>query len=87
MFGELIKSLAKAKAKTKQIEEYELTPHDRELQKIWDSLDEELQNFALETRNIGLGYNARVRFNERGMAELIYQLAEIGYEIKKKENT
>jgi len=87
MFGELIKSLAKAKAKAKQNKEYELTPHDRELQDIWDNLDQELQDFAMETRNIGLGHNARVRFNERGMAELVYQLAEIGYEIKKKENT
>lgn len=82
MFGELIKSFAKAK----QTEEYEVTPHDRELQDIWDNLDQELQDFAKETRNIGLGHNARVRFNERGMAELVYQLAEIGYEIKKKEN-
>jgi len=86
MFGELIKSLAKAKAKAKQTEEYEVTPHDRELQSIWDSLDSELKDFAKATRNIGLGYNARVRFNERGMAELVSQLAEIGYEIKKKEN-
>jgi len=83
MFGELIKSFAKAK----QTEEYEVTQHDRELQDIWDNLDQELQDFAMETRNIGLGHNARVRFNERGMAELVSQLAGIGYEIKKKENT
>jgi len=87
MFGELIKSLATAKAKAKQREEYEVTPHDRELQHIWDNLDQELQDFAMETRSIGLGHNAKVRFNERGMAELVYQLAEIGYKIKKKENT
>ncbi len=87
MFGELIKSFAKAKAKTKQIEEYQLTPHDLELQDIWDSLDLELKDFAKATRSLGLRHNANVRFNERGMAELIYQLAEIGYEIKKKENT
>ena len=87
MFGELIKSLAKAKAKAKQREEYEVTPHDRELQDVWDNLDEELQDFAMETRNMGLGHNAKVRFNERGMAELVLQLAEIGYEIRKKENT
>jgi hypothetical protein len=87
MFGELIKSFAKEKAKAKQREEYELTPHDLELQDIWDSLDPELKDFAKTTRSIGLGHNARVRFNERGMAELVYQLAEIGYEIKKKENT
>ena len=82
MFGELIKSFAKAK----QTKEYELTAHDLELQEIWDSLDSELKDFAKETRSLGLGHNLNVRFNERGMAELVYQLAEIGYEIKKKEN-
>lgn len=87
MFGEMIKSFAKEKAKTKQNKKYEVTPHDRELQDIWDSLDEELQNFAMQTRNLGLGHNLNVRFNERGMAELVKQLDEIGYEIKKKENT
>jgi hypothetical protein len=85
MFGELIKSLAKAKAK--QREEYEVTPHDRELEDIWNNLDDELQDFAMQTRSLGLGHNLNVRFNERGMAELVSQLAEIGYEIKKKENT
>ena len=87
MFGEMIKSFAKAKAKTKQIEEYELTPHDLELQDIWDSLDLDLKDFAKSTRSLGLGHNLNVRFNERGMAELVYQLAEIGYEIRKKEDT
>ena len=82
MFGELIKSFAKAK----QTKEYELTAHDLELQDIWDSLDSELKDFAKETRSLGLDHNLNVRFNERGMAELVYQLAEIGYEIKKKEN-
>jgi len=83
MIGEMIKSFAKAK----QTEEYELTAHDLELQDIWDSLDLELKDFAKATRSLGLGHNLTVRFNERGMAELVYQLAEIGYEIKKKENT
>jgi len=87
MFGELIKSLAKTKAKTKQIQGYKLTPHDLELQDIWNSLDSELKDFAKEIRSLGLGHNLTVRFNERGMAELVYQLAKIGYEIKKKENT
>ena len=82
MFGEMIKSFAKAK----QIEEYERTAHDLELQDIWDDLDPELKDFANETRSLGLGHNLNVRFNERGMAELVYQLAEIGYEIRKKEN-
>ena len=86
MFDELIKSLAKTKAKTKQIQEYELTAHDLELQDIWDSLDPELKDFAKATHKLGLGHNLNVRFNERGIAELVYQLAEIGYEIKKKEN-
>lgn len=85
MFGEIIKSFEKAK--TKQIEEYELTAHDLELQDIWNDLDLELKDFAKETRSLGLGHNANVRFNERGMAELVYQLSKIGYEIKKKENT
>lgn len=86
MFGELIMSFAKAKAKAKQTKEYKPTVYDRELQDIWDSLDQELQDFAMQTRSLGLGHNLNVRFNERGMAELVYQLAEIGYEIKKKEN-
>lgn len=82
MIGEMIKSFAKAK----QTEEYELTAHDLELQDIWDSLDSELKDFAKVTRSLGLRHNANVRFNERGMAELVYQLAEIGYEIRKKED-
>ena len=83
MFGELIKSFAKAK----QTKEYELTAHDLELKEVWEGLDPELKDFAKATHKLGLGHNLNVRFNERGMAELVHQLAEIGYEIKKKENT
>ena len=72
--------------KPQQPEKYEPTAHDLELKEIWDSLDQELKDFAKTARRLGLGRNLKTRFNERGMAELVNQLDEIGYEIRKKEN-
>ena len=61
----------------------------KELKKIWDSLDQELKDFAKTTHDLGLRgsrYNRlKVCFNERGMSELVRQLDEIGYEITAKE--
>jgi len=82
MFGTMIESFTKSPVP----EKYELTAHDLELKKIWDSLDQELKDFAKTARGLGLGHNLKTRFNERGMAELVKQLDEIGYEIRKKEN-
>jgi hypothetical protein len=65
---------------------YEPTAHDLDLKEIWEGLDQQLKDFAKTARSLGLGHNLKTRFNERGMAELVYQLNEIGYEIRKKEN-
>ena len=81
MFGTMLKLL-----KPEEPEKYEPTAHDLELKEIWDSLDQELKDFAKTARGLGLGHNLKTRFNERGMAELVKQLDEIGYEIRKKEN-
>jgi hypothetical protein len=80
MFGTMIKSFTKSPEPKK----YELTERDLELKKIWDDLDQELKDFAKTARRLGLGRNLKTRFNERGIAELVYQLDEIGYEIRKK---
>ena len=80
MFGTMLKLLKPEKPK-----QYELTARDLELKKIWESLDQELKDFAKTARRLGLGHNLKTRFNERGMAELVKQLDEIGYEIRKKE--
>jgi len=82
MFGQMIKYFTKSQEPVK----YEPTAHDLELKKIWESLDQELKDFAKTARGLGLGHNLKTRFNERGMAELVKQLDEIGYEIRKKEN-
>jgi len=82
MFGQMIKYFTKSQEPVK----YELTAHDLELKAIWNSLDQELKDFAKTARGLGLGHNLKTRFNERGMAELVNQLDEIGYEIRKKEN-
>ena len=81
MFGTMIKSFTKSQEPGK----YELTEHDLKLLKIWEGLDQDLKDFAKTSRRLGLGHNLKTCFNERGMAELIYQLDEIGYEIRKKE--
>ena len=81
MFGQMIKYFTKSH----EIEQYELTAHDLDLKEIWEDLDQELKDFAKTARGLGLGHNLKTRFNERGMAELVYQLDEIGYEIRKKE--
>jgi len=64
--------------------------HTKELKAIWESLDQDLKDFAKETHDLGLGglpsNKLKVRFNERGMSELVRQLNEIGYEIKPKED-
>ena len=80
MFGTMIKTFKKQQ----QPEKYELTAHDLKLKEIWEGLDEELKDFAKTARRLGLGRNLKTRFNERGIAELIYQLNEIGFEIRKK---
>ena len=72
--------------KSQEAIEYELTARDLELKEVWEELDEELKDFAKTARRLGLGHNLKTRFNERGMAELVKQLDEIGYEIRKKEN-
>jgi len=82
MFGTMIKSFTKSQ----EPEKYELTEHDLKLKAIWEGLDQELKDFAKTARGLGLGHNLKTRFNERGMAELVKQLDEIGYEIRKKEN-
>jgi len=65
-------------------------PEQKELKAIWESLDQKLKNFAKETHDLGLGglpsNKLKVRFNERGMSELVRQLDKIGYEIKPKED-
>jgi len=81
MFGTILKSFRK----TEEPEKYELTTHDLELKEVWEGLDPELKDFAKTARRLGLGHNLKIRFNERGMAELVKQLHEIGYEIRKKE--
>jgi len=82
MFGTMLKSFRK----TEEPKKYELTEHDLKLKAIWEALDPELKDFAKTARRLGLGRNLKTRFNERGMAELVKQLDEIGYEIRKKEN-
>jgi len=82
MFGTMLKSFRN----TEEPKKYELTARDLELKEVWEELDEELKDFAKTARRLGLGRNLKTRFNERGMAELINQLDEIGYEIRKKEN-
>lgn len=83
--------MLKSFRKTEEPEKYELTARDLELKATWDGLDPELKDFAKTARSLGLrfgpGRNLKTRFNERGMAELVYQLNEIGYDIVKKENT
>jgi len=59
--------------------------HTKELKAIWESLDQELKDFAMTTRDLSFGYNIKARFNERGMANLVKQLNDIGYEIRPKE--
>lgn len=81
MFGQMIKYFTKME----EPEKYELTAHDLELKAIWEGLDQELKDFAKTVRRLGLGHNLKTRFNERGMAELVKQLNEIGYDIVKKE--
>ena len=81
MFGTMLKSFRK----TEEPPKYELTAHDLELKAIWNSLDQKLKDFAKTACGLGLGHNLKTRFNERGMAELVKQLDEIGYEIRKKE--
>ena len=81
MFGTMIKFFTKSQ----EAIEYELTARDLELKEVWEELDEELKDFAKTARRLGLGHNLKTRFNERGMAELVIQLDEIGYEIRKKE--
>ena len=81
MFGTMIKFFTKSQ----EAIEYELTARDLELKEVWEELDEELKDFAKTARRLGLGRNLKTRFNERGMAELVIQLDEIGYEIRKKE--
>ena len=81
MFGTMIKFFTKSH----EAIEYELTARDLELKEVWEELDEELKDFAKTARRLGLGHNLKTRFNERGMAELVKQLDEIGYEIRKKE--
>jgi len=76
----MIKSLTKSPEPKK----YELTERDLELIEIWEGLDQELKDFAKTSRRLGLGRNLKTRFNERGMAELVKQLDEIGYEIRRK---
>jgi len=78
--------MLKSFRKTEEPEKYEPTAHDLELKEVWNSLDQELKDFAKTARRLGLGHNLKTRFNERGMAELVNQLDEIGYEIRKKEN-
>jgi len=67
-------------------EKFESPEHTDKLKQIWENLDEDLKDFALTSRNLGLAHNLKVKFNERGMAELILQLHDIGYEIQKKDN-
>ena len=81
MFGTMIKFFTKSQ----EAIEYELTARDLELKEVWEELDEELKDFAKTARRLGLGRNLKTRFNERGMAELVIQLDDIGYEIRKKE--
>ena len=81
MFGTMLKLL-----KPEEPHKYQLTERDLELKEVWEELDEELKDFAKTARRLGLGHNLKTRFNERGMAELVKQLDEIGYEIRKKEN-
>ena len=59
--------------------------HTKELKAIWESLDQDLKDFAMTTRDLGFGYNLKTRFNQKGMAELVKQLDDIGYEIRVKE--
>jgi len=80
MFGTMLKLF-----KPEELKQYELTARDLELKEVWDGLDQELKDFAKTARRLGLGHNLKTRFNERGMAELVKQLDEIGYEIRKKE--
>jgi len=61
--------------------------HTKELKAIWESLDQDLKNFALTTRDLGFGHNLKTRFNQRGMANLVKQLNDIGYEIRPKEES
>lgn len=60
--------------------------HTKELKAIWENLDQDLKDFALKTRDLGFGYNLKTRFNQQGMARLVKQLDEIGYEIKPQED-
>lgn len=59
--------------------------HTKELKAIWEGLDQELKDFAMTSRDLGFGYNLKTRFNQRGMAELVKQLDDIGYEIRIKK--
>jgi len=61
--------------------------HTNELKAIWAGLDQDLKDFAYATRDLGLSHNCKIRFNERGMSNLVKQLGEIGYEIRPKEES
>ena len=76
--------MIKSFRKSQEPKKYELTERDLELMEIWEGLDRELKDFAKTARRLGLGRNLKTRFNERGMAELVKQLDEIGYEIRRK---
>jgi len=69
--------------KKKKSQEHDTQP-DPHLKAVWENLDQDLKDFAMTTHDLGLRRNLKIRFNERGMAKLVKQLDEIGYEIRKK---
>jgi len=80
----LIKRLFRTKGETKP--DNQNVAETEKLQKIWDSLDPDLQECA--KKSFGLGHrNLHVILNERGMINLIQHLEEHGFEITKKDNT
>jgi len=72
--------------RTKPAKRYESPEHIESLKETWESLDAELKDFATTTRDLGLGYNLKARLNQKGMAELVSQLDDVGYEIRKKRD-
>ena len=72
--------------RNKPTKRHEDPQHIESLKETWEDLDTELRDFAITNRDIGLGQSLKICFNERGMAELVIQLGEIGYEIRKKEH-
>jgi len=82
MFGAMLKSFKRVKHEPARPT---ISDYERNLLEIWESLDSELKAFAKSDRPHIAPRGNKIRFNEKGMAELVRQLDEIGYEIRKKK--